>query len=62
MIHGIKEVSTIRVSGWDQDAHQAPWNFLIPFANANGTDSVTCESCLNSQTPERDNNSVAVSI
>jgi len=41
MIHRIKEVSTIRVSGWDQDAHQAPWNFLIPFANANGTDFIT---------------------
>jgi hypothetical protein len=41
MIDRIKEVSTIRVSEWDQGAHQTPWNFLIPFANANGTDSIT---------------------
>jgi hypothetical protein len=40
MIHRIREVSTIRVSGWDRDTHQAPWKFLIPFANANGTDSI----------------------
>src|SRR5215475_1703101 len=32
------KVSTIRVSGWDQEVRLIQSSFLIPFAHANGTD------------------------
>jgi|GEM_PF-2870458 len=37
----VSEVSTIRVNGWDKERLKSRRNFLIPFAYANGTDSIS---------------------
>ena len=37
----VSEVSTIRVNGWDKERLKSRRNFLIPFAYAKGTDSIS---------------------